>query len=166
MFWLLTILCLFLSLGISVLAGNRGLWLPAVPLCALSFAMRGGAFRTAFLALPAAALLDALWMRKIPVQCIATILLLILAHYWRKWGDTDSWCTLVGAVVAGILIVRAAEGVFLLTGQGGRWDFLGRGGWCLLVFSIVYLLALSWVQNRLLTRRISSALEEEDARGE
>lgn len=166
MFWLLTILCLFLSLGISVLAGNCGLGLPAVPLCAFSFAMRGGALRTAFLALPAAAILDALWMRQIPGQCIATILLLILAHYWRKWGDTDSWCTIAGAVVVGTLIVRAAEGIFILTGQGGRWDFLGRGGWCLLVFAVVYLMALSWVQNRLLARRISSALEEEDARRE
>ncbi len=166
MFWIVTILFLFLSLGISVLAGNHGLWLPAVPLCAFSFAMRGGALRTGFLALPAAALLDALWMRHFPGQCLATIALLVLAHVMRKWGDTDSWCTMTAAVVMGTLIERVAEGIFILTGQGGRWDFLGQGGWELLFFSIGYLLALSWLQDRLLARRLFSAQEEEDARGE
>lgn len=167
MFALTLIPILFLVTTLALLAGNAGLFLPLLEACAFSFAMRGGALRTLPMAVPAAALLDALWMRPLPVQVATVLLLLGLAHWWRRWGSLDSWSALA---VAGLAVGLCSWLVqMLLVGfrGGAAFAFLAGGAGRLLLSlgaSLLFMPLLAWLEGKLLERRLSSALMEEGER--
>ncbi len=158
MFFLVLAALLFPALVVTVLAGNGGVSLPLLPAVSFVFALRGGAGRTLLLALPAASLLDALWMRERPVQTLAVLLLLWAAHGWRKWGRLDSLSTVVTAGTAVGLCTWGCH--LLMPGRLSVVQLLVTLAWSLLLVPL-----LVWLQEKLLERRLLSAWQEEGERG-
>ncbi|MGN0866333.1 MAG: hypothetical protein ACI4SG_01475 [Oligosphaeraceae bacterium] len=157
MFHLVLAAILFPALVVTVLAGNAGLSLPLLSSVAFVFALRGGAGRTLLLALPAAGLLDALWMRERPVQTLAVLLLLWAAHGWRKWGSLDSVSALAAAGTTVGLCTWGCH--LLLPGNFSALRLLAALAWSLFLGPL-----LVWLQEKLLERRLFSALQEEGER--
>ncbi len=154
MFFLVLAAILFPTLVVTVLAGNAGFSLPLLSSVAFVFALRGGALRTLLLTLPAASLLDALWLRERPAQTLAVLLLLWAAHGWRKWGALDSVSTMLAAGTTVGVCTWGCQ--LLLPGNLRLLRLLATFAWALFLVPL-----LVWLQEKLLERRLFSALEEE-----
>lgn len=105
MFWLWLTTLLFLAALAEIILGLYQLAVPCLLLTAFYFASLLP-WQKAFLPiLLAAALLDSSLGRSFPACGCAAILMLIFCHCWRKFGNWDSWLSLLlpGAALAIIL---------------------------------------------------------------
>lgn len=99
MFGTVFIFSLLLAGCMTVFAGNAGIVLPLLSIFAFYFSMKSTVVKTLPWTVLMAALVDAVWMHRVPGTVLAVLLVTVVAIIWRKFGDLGSWTSLASAAV-------------------------------------------------------------------
>ena len=158
--YLLFIFVAMLAAILAVIAGNAGVSLPLMPICAFYFSMKITPAKAFPVLLVAAGLLDAVWMHKVPGELVAVLLVMSISAWWRSWGDLHSGMSLLAAsVFVGVsaCIGRLVPLVFSADGTAGHAPaiFIAQLLWTLLLLT-----PSVWILERIFVRRINGSLRE------
>lgn len=151
------IFALVASVVASLLCGNAGFALPALPMTAFYFAMRNGPRPVLPWAVAAAAFTDALWRHDTPQAALAVLAVCGIAGIWRKSADTSSLATtLLGGLLCGFVNTAAAMADALLRGRGdaATMEMLFLHSLVPALAAMALLPPMAWFFNELLGRRI------------
>lgn len=148
---------LLLSLLFSVLLGNTGIMLPAVPLVACCFAMRYPLVRILPWCIAASSCLDALWRHCTPQISLTVLAVCGAAALWRRRGDAAAGATvLLGGLLCGVAanIFAGVEALTRPGEYGAVWYFVWSRGVFSVLACVLLLPLLAWSVDAAIGHRI------------
>ncbi|GEM_PF-5688087 len=159
MFWVVFITVEFLVAVVSVVAGNRGVSLPLMQVCAFYFCVKSTPWKAAPVILIFAGVLDGIWLHPFPAQLLCAGAVILFAAWWKHFGDLYAWTAVCGASLfcgacAWCAQWLASDGVANSFSSG--WVSFGGQ----LLASVVSMLVLVSLMERILIRRLRPGLHE------